>query len=152
MYIHLGNLNSQELINFILMKSLFVVCITVCFFFTSSNNSLAQAKKFVAPASADAMRNPFGGNTDATAKGKILYANLCVACHGDKGKGDGIASAGLATPPADHTSAKVQAQTDGALFWKIFNGNMPMPAFKSLPQEQVWQLVNYIRTLSKVKK
>jgi hypothetical protein len=30
----------------------------------------AQSKKFVAPASADAMRNPYAGNADATAKGK----------------------------------------------------------------------------------
>lgn len=134
------------------MKKIFIIFIFVSSFSISSQILLAQAKKFVAPATADAMRNPFAGNGDATAKGKILYTNLCVACHGDKGKGDGIASAGLATPPADHTSAKVQTQTDGALFWKIFNGNMPMPAFKSLPQDQIWQLVNYIRTLSKAKK
>ena len=114
--------------------------------------AFAQQKKFTAPASADAMQNPFKDNTGATANGKIAYTTYCVPCHGDKGKGNGVAAAGLATPPADHTSAKIQAQSDGALFWKIYTGNNPMPAYKSLTQTQIWELVNYIRSLSKSKK
>ncbi len=114
-----------------------------------ANTGYSQQTAFVAPASADAMKNPFAGNEKAIVQGKVLYASLCVACHGDKGKGDGVASAGLTVPPADHTSAKVQNQSDGAIFWKVFTGKGPMPSFRSLPQEQVWQLVTYIRTLSK---
>ncbi len=112
----------------------------------------AQQKVFTAPSSADAMQNPFNGNAGATTNGKATYTTYCVPCHGDKGRGDGVAAAGLSKPPADHSSAKVQAQTDGALFWKIFTGNNPMPSYKILSQTQIWELVNYIRTLSKAKK
>jgi len=113
---------------------------------------LAQQKVFISPPSADAMQNPFSDNAVATANGRVTYNTYCVPCHGEKGRGDGIAAAGLPKSPADHTSATVQAQTDGAIFWKIFTGNSPMPSFKSLTQTQIWELVNYIRTLSKAKK
>jgi len=112
-----------------------------------------QMAKFVAPASADAVVNPVKGNAAATAEGKKLYTSNCVVCHGDKGQGDGVAAAGLAKPPADHSSAAVQKQTDGALFWMLSEGNTPMPAYKAVFNEtQRWQLVNYIRTLAKSKK
>ncbi len=48
-------------------------------------------------------------------------------------------------------SETVQSQTDGALFWKIGNGNSRtgMPSFSSIPEGQRWQLVLYIRSLGK---
>ncbi len=126
--------------------SLLILANVICF------STFAQQKVFTAPASADGMQNPFKDNAAATANGKTTYTTFCVPCHGDKGKGDGVAAAGLQKQPADHTSAKIQAQTDGALFWKIFTGNNPMPSYKMLSQTQIWELVNYIRTLSKAKK
>ncbi len=123
---------------------------TMSFFWISKPYQMA---KFAAPASADAMSNPLKGNATATAEGKKLYVANCVVCHGDKGQGDGVAAAGLAKSPADHSSAAVQKQTDGAIFWKLSEGNTPMPAYKAVYNEtQRWQLVNYIRTLSKAKK
>jgi mono/diheme cytochrome c family protein len=113
----------------------------------------AQMKQFVAPKTADALVNPLKGNASATAEGKKIYVSYCAPCHGEKGKGDGVASAGLSKRPADHTSAFVQKQTDGAIFWMISEGNNPMPTYRKIFSEtQVWQLVNYIRTLSKTSK
>lgn len=116
-------------------------------------STLAQQpskKVFKAPASADDNKNPVAADAASLAEGKKIYVTYCVACHGDKGKGDGVAAAGLQKPPADHTSAAIQAQTDGAIFWKITYGNNPMPAYeKMLTPTQRWQLVNYIRTLAK---
>ncbi len=102
-----------------------------------------------APASADSKLNPLKDNAVATKEGKKLYDQTCVVCHGVKGKGDGVAVPGLTKVPADHSSATVQGQTDGALYWKIENGNPPMPSYKAtyLPT-QIWELVNYIRTLA----
>ena len=106
-----------------------------------------------APATADASKNPFAGNAPATVEGKKIYTTYCVACHGDKGKGDGVAAAGLQKQPADHTSAAVQSQSDGAIFWKLTEGRNPMPSYKAmLTETQRWQLVNYIRTLAKPSK
>ncbi len=73
----------------------------------------------------------------------------CIACHGPGGKGDGPASKALNPKPADHTSARTQAQTDGELFWKITNGKGMMVGWeKIIKEEDRWHLVNYIRTLS----
>lgn len=120
--------------------------------FVALTSSLAPGG-FVAPASANDLKNPLKDNAAATAEGKKIYDNNCAVCHGAKGKGDGVAAAGLNKAPADHTSAAVQSQSDGAIFWKITQGNNPMPAYKTIYSEtQRWQLVNYIRTLSKTKK
>jgi len=44
----------------------------------------------------------------------------------------------------------VQNQSDGAIYWKITNGNPPMASYKeTLTEEQRWQLVNYIRELKR---
>ena len=119
-------------------------------FFLISLASISQAKKFPSPASADAIQNPLKGNATATSDGKKVYTQFCVTCHGNKGKGDGIAAPGLPKRPADHTSDFVQKQTDGAIFWIITEGNLPMPTYKKvLTETQRWQLVNYIRTLAK---
>jgi len=107
-------------------------------------------KHFAAPKTADAVNNPLKGNATATAEGQKIYVTYCTPCHGQKGKGDGVASAGLSKQPANHTSAAVQEQTDGAIFWELSEGNNPMPAYKkSLSETQRWQLVNFIRTLAK---
>jgi mono/diheme cytochrome c family protein len=104
--------------------------------------------EWVAPASADTAKNPLKGNIASIAEGKKIYAKYCVVCHGEKGKGDGIAAAGLTPRPADHSSEKIQKQSDGALFWKITTGRPPMASYKTFSLEQRWQVVNYIRTLN----
>lgn len=107
-----------------------------------------NGSSWTAPASANELKNPYKGNAAETAKGKTLYLQMCSVCHGNKGKGDGPAGVNLNPRPADHTSAKVQDQSDGAIFWKITNGKPPMAAYKDvLSEEQRWDLVNFIRTL-----
>lgn len=99
-----------------------------------------------APADAKAVKNPVKGVGNAK---KAIETN-CVSCHGASGKGDGPAAAALPPPkPADWTSPKVQAESDGELFWKISNGRGAMPPWKHLPDKERWEIVNYIRTLKK---
>ena len=96
-----------------------------------------------APAAEKAKKSP-GGNA---ANGKKLAETNCVSCHGTSGKGDGPAAQALTPKPADWTSAKVQAESDGALFWKISNGRGPMPPWKHLPENDRWAVIQYIRSL-----
>ncbi len=113
--------------------------------------NLVQAQSdWVAPSDADQLKNPFAQSEDAIKKGKKLYAQNCAICHGDKGKGDGMAGAALKPKPANFTDEKIQAQSDGAIFWKMSEGRSPMAAYKDmLSEEERWQLVTYIRTLKK---
>jgi mono/diheme cytochrome c family protein len=105
----------------------------------------AWAQEWKAPAEAKDAKNPVKGVGGAK---KAVEIN-CGPCHGPSGKGDGPAAAALPTKPADWTSEKVQKQTDGELFWKITNGRGAMPPWKSLPDKERWEIVNYIRTLKK---
>jgi mono/diheme cytochrome c family protein len=72
--------------------------------------------------------------------GRALYTDLCAACHGAGGRGDGPVAAGLATPPPDLTLLSqrnggafplvaVMSQIDG--YTRTQAGD-PMPDFGSL--------------------
>jgi mono/diheme cytochrome c family protein len=112
--------------------------------------SFSFSDPWKAPAAAKNISNPLTNNSDATAEGKKLYTNMCVVCHGNKGRGDGIAGMTLKPKPSNLTQSLVQDQTDGEIFWKITEGRAPMASYKEiLSQEQRWQLVNYLRLLKK---
>ncbi len=97
--------------------------------------------------------NPVTANADSIAKGKKIYSKECASCHGEKGKGDGASSRDFSTVTTDITDAKFAAQTDGAIFYKVTVGRRPMPAFRdTLSDEDRWHVVNFMRTLSTVKK
>ena len=109
-----------------------------------------RGEAWVAPVSADVLKNPFKGNAEATKEGKKLYTTYRNVCHGETGKGDGPAGLALNPRPADHSTDEVQKQSDGALFWKITEGKSPMASYKQiLTEEQRWKLVNYIREFAK---
>jgi mono/diheme cytochrome c family protein len=126
-----------------LRNSLVLICLIIC------QASHAQSK-WIAPADANNLKNPLAGNTAVLPEAKKTYSTMCVPCHGDKGKGNGPAAVALNPRPADHTSAVVQSQSDGALYWKLTNGRGAMQAYKLLlTDQQRWALINYIRTLKK---
>ncbi|MBI1728890.1 MAG: cytochrome c [Candidatus Rokubacteria bacterium] len=101
-----------------------------------------------APAAEKAKKNPLPANAASVAQGKKVADVNCVSCHGAKGKGDGAAAAAINPKPADWTSKKVQAESDGEIFWKLSNGRGAMPPWKFLPENDRWALVNYIRSLA----
>lgn len=108
----------------------------------------AHKLRWKEPAGIDGVKNPFAGVSAEADSGKIRYMKICSVCHGNSGKGDGVAAPGLTVKPADHTSTLVQSATDGQLFWEVTNGHAPMPAYKTLlTEKQRWQLVCFIRTL-----
>ena len=95
------------------------------------------------------MANPVKSDAASIANGKELYAQHCQSCHGKKGKGDGPKAAQLDTECGDFTTADFQKQPDGALFYKTFEGRKDMPSYKKkIPdQNDIWAVVNYMRTL-----
>lgn len=109
--------------------------------------ALTQPEEWKAPPEAGKLANPFKGGAE---EGKKLFIQMCVTCHGNLGKGDGDAGESLTPRPTDLTSQKVQAQSDGVIFWKINKGRSPMAPYEYVfKEEQRWQLVNYIRKLGK---
>ncbi len=128
-----------------ILTTLFVAALGV-----SQNFLSAQNGGWEAPASANNYKNPYKGIEKSTLAGKELYAQFCAICHGKKGKGDGVAGVALKPRPSNFSKDFIQSQTDGAIYWKMTEGNAPMAAYKeALTEEQRWQLVNFIRSLKK---
>lgn len=132
---------------------LILAVLTLSLFAFSSpiNNGLNdQNGAWKAPKEANDLKNPFVDNATELVKGKKLYNQMCAVCHGAKGKGDGVAGTALNPKPTNFTLASVQAQSDGALFWKLSEGRTPMASYKKmLKEDQRWQLVNYLKTFKK---
>lgn len=101
--------------------------------------------------------NPIPSSMGAIQAGKELFLKTaqpvaCVMCHGDQGDGNGVMGAALVPPPRNFTcGAMMRDIPDGQLFWIIKNGSQGtgMMSFGALPDEQVWQLVHYIRSLAR---
>jgi mono/diheme cytochrome c family protein len=112
---------------------------------------LLAASDWKAPKEAAEKKNPVAASPASLKEAKALYEKECSMCHGSKGDGKGEAAASLNKPATNFTDAAAMAdETDGALFYKISEGRMPMLTFKGkLSEEQRWSLVNYIHTFAK---
>lgn len=110
----------------------------------------SQEDRWMAPVKAKQLKNPVNRlvKKQSIERGAKIFKTRCMICHGSKGKGDGIGGKALTPKPQNLTLKKVQAQTDGEIFWKITNGRNDMIKWGPiLSKEQRWDLVNYVRTL-----
>ena len=124
-----------------------VVVLTCGLWLGGAVGSASAQGPWVAPEAEKGRKNPLAGATKAIEQGEKLAKTNCASCHGLKGKGDGAAAVALNPKPADRTSAKVQSESDGEIFWKISNGRGAMPPWKHLAENDRWALIRYIRSL-----
>ena len=105
-----------------------------------------QNSTWVVPDKYKTMKNPVKFDKTAAA---TLYSTHCKSCHGKEGLGDGTKAAQLKTKCGDFSSAAFQKQSDGAIFYKTLEGRDEMPSYKKkIPdQNDIWQLVHYMRGL-----
>ena len=109
-------------------------------------------------AQAKALKNPVAADPASIEAGRATFAKYCRACHGPAGLGDGPSAAAMKdVMPANLTDAKWDhGSTDGEIFNTIHAGIGPkfaMAAFQGrIPDAQIWNVVNYVKTLSKTAK
>jgi mono/diheme cytochrome c family protein len=114
-----------------------------------SNRMLQDTVKWVAPASADELINPYDSNSENLTTAGLIYKKHCRSCHGRKGDGHGVEAADLETVVPDFTKPAFVQQTDGSMFWKISEGRNDMETFKKkLDEEDIWLVIFYIKTFS----
>ncbi len=115
--------------------------------FAVSLATAAWSQEWTAPERAAKRANPIASSPASWAKGKAVYLKSCESCHGQSGDGDGPKAKDLSKKVAALAPA-IRNQSDGALFWKITEGRKPMPSFETdLTPDQIWQVIDYIRTL-----
>jgi mono/diheme cytochrome c family protein len=117
---------------------------------STSYSQDAKKKPWVVPEKSKTVKNPVKSDDANITAGKALYSKHCKSCHGVKGLGDGPKSKELNTPTGDF-STDLKDQTDGDLFYKTKEGRDDMPSFKKkIPDDNdIWTLVNYMRSLAK---
>lgn len=86
-------------------------------------------------------KNPLAGHPAAATAGKQLFLHNCSPCHGADAMGR------YGRPSL--RSVRIRHATDGDLGWMLEHGNpfKGMPPWSSLPQQQRWQIIAYLRTL-----
>lgn len=102
------------------------------------------------------LHNPDAGKMDPETLivGQKMYETNCMVCHGQHGEG-GVASKSvvadkMALKPPPLTSDKVKGWPDAHIYHVITVGQGVMGPYAShVPQNQRWQLVNYVRFLQK---
>ena len=99
-----------------------------------------------------ALKNPVAPSPESIAAGKQLYTRSCAPCHGISGQG-GPGNDLIPAAPDLTDAAWDHGSTDGEIFVAIKDGIGPefnMTPFKDrLKDEEIWNVVNYVRSLKK---
>jgi mono/diheme cytochrome c family protein len=88
-------------------------------------------------------QNPYHGQPEAIAAGHRLFSDHCAPCHGNRAQG-------TRNRPTLISERVQQQATEGDLRWFLRNGNLKrgMPSWSRLPDEQLWQIISYLKSLS----
>jgi len=101
------------------------------------------------------LKNPAPGDAASIAAGKQVYEKNCTNCHGKTGAGDGAMGSELNPKPSNLSDADWKhGSSDGEIFTVIKDGvkGTGMKGFNSkLTTKQIWDVVNYVRTLGPAK-
>lgn len=89
---------------------------------------------------------------DLIATGKKQYETVCASCHGNDGKGDGVAAAALNPKPRNFHV--IEGWTNGRTFFDMYKTlnegvvGTGMAAYEFLPPEERVAIIHYLRTFA----
>ncbi len=103
------------------------------------------------------MENPLPASAAHIKAGEGLFQHTakpiaCMNCHGTNGDGNGPMGTALDPRPRNFTCSDTMKDiSDGQMFWIIKKGSpgTGMMAFSGMPDNQIWRLIHYIRTLAR---
>lgn len=97
-----------------------------------------------------AVVNPVRADSASLARGKLVFDQYCIVCHGPAGHGDGTVVAKF-VPPPDLTADPTKQRSDGYLYAMIRQGRGIMPRYgDKIRGADRWAVVNYVRQLQGV--
>jgi mono/diheme cytochrome c family protein len=86
----------------------------------------------------------------ARMRGRALFVEHCALCHGERGDGHGARTEGLTRAPRDFTNRDWrQSVSPRRVFFAIREGlaGTPMPQWKSLSEQDAWDMTAYVLSL-----
>ena len=113
---------------------------------------LGGASIRAAQGTAASLKNPIAASAESAAAGKQVYTRSCAPCHGTSGEG-GPGNDLIPAAPDLTDAMWDHGPTDGEIFTSIKDGIAPefnMTPFKDrLKDEEIWNVVNYLRSIAK---
>ena len=101
---------------------------------------------------AAALENPVTSTPESITVGQESYDQYCASCHGSTGEG-GVGNDLIPDSPNLTDETWDHGSTDGNIFDAIKNGVPPnfdmIPWSNRLTDDEVWNVVNYLRSLAK---
>jgi mono/diheme cytochrome c family protein len=105
------------------------------------------------------IKNPVAATTESIAAGQKTYQTLCAGCHGKDAKGgitiSVIEDRGGNQPPGLTDDTWDHGSSDGEIFTVVKKGIAPeffmAPWEGRISDEEIWNMVNYIKSLSQKK-
>jgi mono/diheme cytochrome c family protein len=127
---------------------------TVVLFGVAAMSTPGSISQDTAPAHAAGQKNQVKSTEKSQARAKELYTQDCALCHGNNGNGKTDVAAGMGVTLKDWSDPKTLAdRPDQELFNLIRNGKgdkMPAEAEGRAKDDEVWNLIIYIRNLYKL--
>jgi mono/diheme cytochrome c family protein len=98
------------------------------------------------------LKNPVAATAASLEAGQKTFQKMCAFCHGKDGAGNGpMVPKGMTSPPSLIDDKWDRGSTDGEIFLVLQTGAGPKFEMKGLKgkvaDEQLWNVVNYVRSL-----
>jgi mono/diheme cytochrome c family protein len=138
-------------VSFGLLATTAGICITL-----AGVTSGAQAPK--GNPEARKLKNPVASNAASISAGQAVYKKQCAYCHNEDGKGDGPLAPKDSHPPDLTDNKWDHGSSDGEIFTIVKDGppkdaagkdSVMKPFGKKLMDQDIWNVVNYVRSLAK---
>ena len=112
-------------------------------------------RSWLTPSTFKGLKNPVSDTQEHFIEAREHFADHCATCHGNDGSGNTEIGKSLYPKAPDMRLPRTQQLSDGEIFYFIENGVRltGMPAWANGTPEgerSSWQLVNFIRRLSKL--
>lgn len=119
---------------------------------TVARGSYAMPSDMTMVDAGKAYTNPLRQTAAVLARGRHVYGNNCIVCHGPAGEGDGSIVPKFPRPPSLQ-SDKIRDYPDGNIYYIITRGQNLMSSYASqiLPEDR-WAVIHYIRAMQRAKK
>jgi len=130
------------------VRAFLQICLIACFVASSiAVVTIAQGNPEAAR-----VKNPVAPATESLSDGKRVYQRYCASCHGSNAEG-GPGNDLIPAAPDLTDKEWTHGSTDGEIFSVIKNGVPPelnmVPFGDQIKDTEIWNVVNYIRSLAK---